>query len=655
MKPFPSRSIWQAYAIVSLILSAFAFYQTLQHTTALQVALFRSKWIFLLAGYLINILVMAWIVSLLRGERGRRLFDFFDRKLSGWFGKLIGLGALIGHVVLIVILYNRFLLAETFPQLAPTLWMVWWLMLFSAIGLRAFLGWGWDVAQGFALVLQGALFILITRAAAVSSDPFSLGWSEASRYYYGSLFFAQKVYGVNAAWPVMHPSRYLLQSIPFIFSGISVWGQRLWQVILWITLTAASAWALARRLRLADLKIAALIGLWFFVYAFQGAVYYHLEVGVIIVLIGVSKDHPWRSLIAVILASLWAGISRVNWFPVPAMLAIALHLIERPVSADVKLKRYLLPPVAWSVIGIASAFGAQAVYIALSGNTNLKAFGSSFTSDLIWARLLPNVSFPLGVIPAISLVALPLALIVFQIAREGKVNWHWIRPLGLSAMLIVLLIGGLIVSVKIGGGADLHNMDAFMILLAWLGVFLLTGKAALEDARGQWQSPHWFVVLALFAVPMIFALQALTFPADYDHDKSQQALKSLNKILSELPPNSEVLFVGERQLLATGLVKNVRLVPDYEVVTLMEMAMSRNRDYLDTFYNDLHRHRFAIIVARKFNLGIKENEPFAEENNAWNTYISPYVLCEYEPVETLAWANVQIHVPRAAPKDCPTP
>ena len=50
--------------------------------------------------------------------------------------------------------------------------------------------------------------------------------------------------------------------------------------------------------------------------------------------------------------------------------------------------------------------------------------------------------------------------------------------------------------------------------------------------------------------------------------------------------NGPVLFINERQLVTFGDVR-VPLVPDYEAVTLMEMAMSGNQVYLDRFYDDL--------------------------------------------------------------------
>jgi hypothetical protein len=115
------------------------------------------------------------------------------------------------------------------------------------------------------------------------------------------------------------------------------------------------------------------------------------------------------------------------------------------------------------------------------------------------------------------------------------------------------------------------------------------------------------------------------------------------------------LFINERQLVALGDV-NVPLVYDYEVVTLMEMAMSGNQVYLNRFYNDLASHRFAAIISGRQNLVIKQDGSFAEENNVWNTHVSPYILCYYESNTTIEAddSRIEIYMPRTQLEDCPS-
>ena len=167
-------------------------------------------------------------------------------------------------------------------------------------------------------------------------------------------------------------------SLPFLFEGLPLWFHRLWQALLWIGLTATSSILLARRLALKG-WMQFLVAAWAFLYFFQGAVYYHLQVCVIIILAGVSVRHPWRSLLFVIMASIWAGASRVNWFPVPAMLAIAIYLLETAFQG--KGWRYWLTPFIWGSSGLVAAIVSQFIYISISGNADIRTFGSSFTSD----------------------------------------------------------------------------------------------------------------------------------------------------------------------------------------------------------------------------------------------------------------------------------
>jgi hypothetical protein len=188
-------------------------------------------------------------------------------------------------------------------------------------------------------------------------------------------------------------------SFPFLFDGLPLWTHRLWQALLWIGLTASSSILLARRVSLKG-WMQFFVAAWAFLYFFQGAVYYHLQVCVILILAGVSVRHPRWSLLFVALASMWAGASRVNWFAVPALLAISIYLLETSLAG--KGWRYWLTPFVWGTLGLVAAIIAQFMYINISGNSDIRTFGSSFTSDLLWNRLLPNDTFPMGILPGIA-------------------------------------------------------------------------------------------------------------------------------------------------------------------------------------------------------------------------------------------------------------
>ncbi len=381
---------------------------------------------------------------------------------------------------------------------------------------------------------------------------------------------------------------------------------------------------------------------------------------VILPLLFVSAKHPWRSLIAVVAASLWAGISRVNWFPMPALIAIAIYLIEVPVSsvAPLSFKRlikYLAQPLLWLVAGLASALIAQAAYIPLSGNAgNADAFGSSFSSALLWDRLWPNETYGLGVVPGILIVTGPLlAILIIAALRQWK-DIHFLRWLGWFGMILVLFAGSLVVSTKIGGGGDLHNMDAYATLLGIVAVFFVGGRVQNEAGRPEKPVRPWAVLTYALVMPFLFLIPILRPYPQFKQAAIRSGYQQLVETVNALGKKGPVLFINERQMVTFGDV-NVPLVPDYEVVTLMEMAMSGNQPYLDRFYNDLASHRFAAIVATKQNKGIRGEGSLAEENNTWNSRISPYILCYYGPVLRVdaEITNVEVYVPETEATNCP--
>ena len=542
----------------------------------------------------------------------------------------------------------------------PTrLFLFWLLTLLGSVLLKAAgLQRSWGVALAAALLIAGMGYRIAVFTLDVSTYPFSLGWSEASRYYYASLYFAKSLYGFSVPPTVLHPSRYLLQSIPFLIPNSPLWLHRLWQVCLWIAISLATAYFLARRLSIADWLKRWLFIAWTFLFLLLGPVYYHLQVPVIIILWGFDRKKFWKSLVIILLASAWAGISRINWFPVPAMLAATLYLLEEP-AVQQPLWRYLARPLMWGVAGTAVAFGVQKAYIAWSGNPP-DLFSSSFSSDLLWYRLLPNPTYPLGILLSALLVSLPLLLIIF-----GRMAGHWkayhpIRLLGLAAIMLALFVVGVIVSTKIGGGSNLHNLDSYLCFLIIIAAYFYFGNTVedwpLEHAvpSPHWAT-HWAVIVLALAIPMYYTL-ALGGPRSFPTPaQTAQDIETLSKYVNKYSEqNGEVLFISERELVTFNTIPGVRLAPDYERVFLMEMAMSGNPDYLSKFHDELKNHRFAMIVSEPLFLQYKSaDEIFGEENNAWVSQVSKYVFCYYEPQKMLRNSRIQLLVPRSDPKDCP--
>jgi len=669
-----SRPFWLTVIVFTFAISLYAALSTSSRSTEAGIVLQRSIWGGMLLVYWGTVLLCIWLF--IRVARfGSLPFSLPSLLTQSRFES--SLWRVVGWIIFILILFLlpyvkfHYQIGQSVKKplyaydpgmlLILYYWVGWWLVLLAMTALKIALKTTWQAGFACAAVLLGVVYEVLLRFNLVTTYPLSMGWSEGSRYYYASLYFAKGIYREAIPLSTLHPTRYFLQAIPFLIPSLGLPAHRFWQFLLWIVLTLGTAIALSwRAISPAEKAFRWLLAGWYFLYILQVGIYYHLEVMVILPLLFVSAKHPWRSLIAVIVSSLWAGVSRVNWFPMPAMIAIAIYLFEVPVSTFTplsfkRLMQYLAQPALWLVAGLASALIAQAAYIPLSGNANnAKEFASSFSSALLWDRLWPNESYSLGVIPGILIVTAPaLAILIIAAIRQWK-EIHLLRWLGWFAMALALFAGSVIVSTKIGGGGDLHNMDTYAMLLGIIAVFFVGGSIQTEDNRPAVVIRPWAVFTYALVMPLLFILPSLSPYPNFKAVASQAAYHQLVETVNNLGKKGPVLFINERQLVTFGDVK-VPLVPDYEVVTLMEMAMSGNKSYLDRFYSDLAHHRFAAIVATKQNIGIKEEGPLVEENNVWNSRISPYILCYYGPVLRVdaEITNVEVYVPEANSTNCP--
>jgi hypothetical protein len=133
--------------------------------------------------------------------------------------------------------------------------------------------------------------------------------------------------------------------------------------------------------------------------------------------------------------------------------------------------------------------------------------------------------------------------------------------------------------------------------------------------------------------------------------------KALSVLRNELTPSAEaggeILFISQRQLLTFGDLAGIRLVPEYETVFLMEMAMGNNQFYLQRFHQYLREQRFALIVAGPQNTTLQgRTHVFGEENDAWVRGVAVPLLCSYIPKVKLPEVHLIIYAPRPN-ADCP--
>lgn len=498
------------------------------------------------------------------------------------------------------------------------------------------------------LTFYGCILWIFSFLPEINDYPLSLGWSETSRYYYASLFLSPIIYGRWVPLSSLHPSRYLMQAVPFLLQSNSLLFHRFWQSFIWVLTTFTAGYVLARRLKLKNKWISFGLAAWFFLFVFQGPVYYHLMVIIIIVLIGFDKDRLWRSLLIVVLASLWAGISRVNWFPVPGMLAVTLYALEKPQEEE-SFWSYWGWPVIAVIVDLLFAFGSQYIYARISGNP-VEVFASSFNSPLYRYRLFPNEAFGPGVIIMTINACFPLLILLLWKLIPSLKAWKILRILALVSILGALLAAGLIVSMKIGGGDNLHNLDAFMVFLAIITAYIFFNKFAQDNESakkevGFIQLP--FIILAIL-IPMNFIVNSLVPLKNYDDESAWAVVDQIQNLINQnTSENDEVLFIDQRHLLTFDMIEGVDLVPEYEKVFLMEMAMANNEAYLKKFWWEIEEHRFALIVSEKLTSQIRPStDVFGEENNVWVERISKPLLKSYYTIFEFPEYNISILVPK---------
>ncbi len=229
-----------------------------------------------------------------------------------------------------------------------------------------------------------------------------------------------------------------------------------------------------------------------------------------------------------------------------------------------------------------------------------------------------------------------------------------IKFFGILAILSILFIGGLVVSVKVGGGGDLHNMDAYMVILAISAVFICHHSLDITSEAHTGKPFFWPSVLLAAVVPITLLLGSVV-PLPLDEEGGRNVLKIINAITSEVSDQGgRILFITQRHLLTFGNIQDVPVIPEYEILTLNEMAISGNEKYLSQFYQDLNDHKFDLIVADyQYGRPKQQRYSFGRENDLWTLNAGRYLTCEYIPFLTFQEYNIQLLIPRIVNPTCP--
>ncbi len=545
---------------------------------------------------------------------------------------------------------------------------------------RRFLSWQ---ALLSAALLSSASFSLASVFSNVSSYPFNLYWSDGNRLWDYSLMFGRARYNYPANQPIeafISSGRQFLWGLPFLIPNASIFINRLWSALLYTLPAAILGWAAfkAEGKKQADWV---LVGVWAFLFLNQGPIYTPLVLSAL--LVALAWERPlWLALPMIAFAGYYAKITRWTWAFAPSIWAGMLSLSGIRLKGESLSLRQWARALLFAVSGVL-LWGALSFLFPVAKQPQSVADVQNTISaqPLLWYRLLPNATYPEGVLGGLVLALFPLAFLLAHLLKERYWQPSFWQKAAIASALGVFLAVGLVISTKIGGGSNLHNLDMFLIAMLFVAAIAWKngGRAWLKKNARYEPMRVKIILLFLLALPSFSAVRKLSPKlslspdevlevqtlTDYDPQSSspiaslpteeevRAALDFIDAAVREADARGEVLFIDLRQLLTFGYVSQVRLVPEYEKKRMMEAAMQNDRAYFSAYYADLAEHRFSLIVTEPLKLAFKNDASnFSEEGDAWTKWVAAPTLCYYEPLKTFKSVYAQILVPRQEALDC---
>ena len=586
------------------------------------------------------------------------------------------------------------------------------LWVYVAIGLAVFLKPGerlmtWSTFLA-ALLLTSTVFSLAIAFVNVSDYPFSIGWSEGNRMWDYSLFFGRYLYDYplnKEIFSTTDAGRQLVGGLPFIIPGVTISMERFWAALTTILPYMLLGFA-AFRFTAKEKKMRFMLSFWTFIFLKQGPIHPPLVLCAFVVAL-LWRSPNWLAIPLVIVTGYLAEESRYTWMFAPGMWLAMLEF------SGTRWRYGQLPAATWwraitlGLAGVIGGFYGKAIFEwgqlaverivslqtspavsapaaplvsvapSVAPSVSVASVASSITEHpLLWYRLFPSATSGIGIIFTLLIAIAPTILLLIYLSSTRKWILNIWQKLAIILPLLAFLIVGLIVSTKIGGGGDLHNLDMFLI-----GI-LFTAVIALEDGGRKWlreidTSSLWVkgVLVMLLVIPGIQSLSGLRsnrfaenttwlvtltdvsngkflelLPA---RDEVDDIMRTIQQEVAKSKSNGEILFMDQRQLLTFGYVKDIPLVPEYEKKVLMNAAMGADASYFQGLYSDLAARRFSLIISEPLRAPVKDSSyQFGEENNAWVKWVVEPVLCYYEPIETYKNVQIQLLVPKQGDLDC---
>lgn len=509
----------------------------------------------------------------------------------------------------------------------------------------------------YILLTLGSVAIRIFNLfAPIAYYPFAIFWSESGRIYNSYQIF--NLFGADAikSFPWLDPARAILDSLAFLIPSVTILKWRVWVASISIITMAVTSFLIVLRAirnqklmparRLIFLILFTLFGTLFF---FQGPIYAHLLIGIVPILLFYRQDKPKITLIIVAICAIWSGLTRVNWFFMPAIIASLLYVLKQP-RQKMPAWRYFCWPFIW---GMTNLIISLPIYFWALGKANQPSIlNPELKYGFEVAKLWPNAGYTFGLIPGIFLVTAPM---LFIIMRYLWLQRHSIDKLRIAFLLLLLsglAAGSTLMSLRAGGGFDLHNYDTVLLV-----VFIIAIQIGFREVQPDEDNIfsgsiffHPITIGILLIVPIFLSVRAIKPAPVYDYVAAQDAIKNINLALKEnaSKQESQVLFIDYRPLVVFGQVPPRPIYNSYEKVELMEMAMAQNKLYFQQFTDTLSQHKFDLIITPLLWQGeqLQGENPFWYENNSWSNYVVAPILEYYESGYTNREADLQIYYPK---------
>lgn len=546
----------------------------------------------------------------------------------------------------------------------------------------------WTTERKTLLIWKALLLSLLFVAAGlvigdafvrVTSYPLALHWSEGNRLWDYSLLYGRQRYDYPAGEPIfawIDRGRQTLWGLPFLWSDLTIAGARAWSALMTTLPYALLGWFAFRPLKTARLQWF-LAGLWALIFLNQGPIYAPLILSAILVAFA-RRQTLWIAIPLVALAGTYAAASRFTWTFAPAMWAIMLSLsdaalLHRKLRWQDAGRAFVLGLSGlWStglpiITGILSSLfapapstGAVDATPGAQGVSSVQALQATVTSQpFAWERMLPNDVFPPGIVLGLVVAIGPLVLLMLHLVRTKQWKITPLQRLVTLGALAAFLVVGLIASAKVGGGADLHNLDMLLVSLVLLAG--VAWEAGLHQRLGEWAASNPTLQMALVGMLLIPALFPLYSGAPLDLPDDERLAYIMERIDANVAcavQHGPILFLDQRQLLTFRYQDRIPLQPEYEKKYVMDQALSANRAFFQEFVADLAAHKYALIVGELEDTVFRGRNPeygdsLAVENNAWKRWVSIPLLRYYESVHDFQDAGVETFMPIGRSFECP--